>query len=169
MSFFGRIFRGRNKAIDYPATLAPEIEKAMNGLRALTAAHESLWQIGQASWSVDQDTGKIIFVSPKGMRVEAPAQIVGTYNTQDNTWLWGWDNPSVHPALANDARKALEYGRQHGYDILTTRKLACPESQCWELAALTCMLCGSQGVYRGPAGTALVFLTFGKLSMSKAT
>lgn len=169
MGLFGRLFGGGNKAIEYPPALAPEIERAMNGLRALTAAHDGLWQIGQAEWSVDQDTGKIVFVSPTGMRVEAPVQIVGTYNTQDSTWLWGWDHPSVDPALANDAKKVFEYGKQRGYDILTTRKLTCPESQCWELAALTCMLCASQGVYRGPAGTARVFFTFGQLTMSKAT
>jgi len=51
----------------------------------------------------------------------------------------------------------------------TTRKLQITEDQAWELAALAFMVCGANGAYRGPAGTALVFMTFGKVQLSKAT
>jgi hypothetical protein len=34
--------------------------------------------------------------------------------------------------------------------------------------ALACMLCEAQGAYRGPAGAARVFFTFGKVTLSKA-
>jgi Family of unknown function (DUF6882) len=51
--------------------------------------------------------------------------------------------------------------------LRTTPKLVCPEDQCWELAALTCTLCEAQGAYRGPAGTARVFMTFGKVTLTK--
>ncbi len=95
-------------------------------------------------------------------------QIVGTYNTKDGTWLWGWDHPSVEPPLAEHAKQVLAYGRQHGFDVLTTRKLECPEEQCWDFAALACMLCNAQGAYRGPASDARVFFTFGKVTLSKA-
>jgi hypothetical protein len=141
----------------------------MNGLRALTAAHDGMFQLGQAQWSVDQDQGTITFISPKGMRARAPVQIVGSYNTQDGTWLWSWANPSVDERLTEHARKVQSYGQTHGYEILTTRKLACPEEQCWEFTALACMLCEGQGGYRGPAGTARVFMTFGKVSLSKTS
>jgi len=35
------------------------------------------------------------------------------------------------------------------------------------MAALTCKLCDGQGVYRGPAGSALVFITFKSVKLHK--
>jgi hypothetical protein len=168
MGLFGRIFGGDRGPADPPA-LRQEIEKAMNGLAAVTDVHDSTWHLGEADWSVDQDTGNIVFTTPQGMQVVAPAQIIGTYNTQDETWLWGWDHPSVKPALANDAKRMLAYGQAHGYAKLTTRKLQITEDEAWELTALAFLICGANGAYRGPAGTALVFMTFGEVQLSKAT
>jgi len=34
------------------------------------------------------------------------------------------------------------------------------------MAALACKLCEAQGVYRGPAGTAFVFMTFGTVELN---
>ena len=97
----------------------------------------------------------------------APAQIIGTYSTQSGTWLWGWDHPSVEPALQKDAKRVLEFGEQNEVEVLTTRKLECSEDEAWEFTALACHLCGAQGGYRGPAGPALVFMTFGKVTLSQ--
>jgi hypothetical protein len=169
MGLFDRIFRGGKRKIAYPADLQSEIDRAMSGLQSLTAAHDGIWQIGQAAWSVDQDEGTITFTSPNGLRATAPVQIVGSYNTQDGTWLWGWDNPSLEAPLTEHARKVQSFGQEKGFDILTTPKLVCPEEQCWELTAFACMLAGAQGAYRGPAGTARVFMTFGEVKLSKAS
>jgi hypothetical protein len=169
MGLFQRIFGGGKKRLAYPAGLDTQIERAVNGLRAMTAAHDGMWQISEAAWNVNQDEGTITFDSPKGMRAKAPVQIIGSFNTQDGTWLWGWDNPSLEAPLVEHARKVRAYGQEKGYDILTTPKLVCPEDQCWELAALACMLCKAQGAYRGPAGTARVFMTFGNVTLSKAS
>lgn len=158
---------GGGRKIEYPPALRPQVEKAMFALQALTTAHDGSWRLGEADWSVDQDEGVIEFRPPNGMVARAPVQIIGTYNTQDGTWLWGWDHPSVVEPLAEHAKKVEAYGRQHGFDVLTTRKLQCPEEQCWELTALACMLNGAQGAYRGPAGPTLVFFTFGTVTLSK--
>ena len=141
----------------------------MNGLAAVTAAHDSAWHLGEADWSLDQNVGDLVFTTQHGVRAVAPAQIIGTYNTLDGTWLWAWDHPTVHAPLARDAKRVLDYGRQHGYSRLTTRKLGCSESEAWELTALAFMLCGANGAYRGPDGTAFVFMTFGEVQLSKVT
>jgi hypothetical protein len=167
MGLFDRLFGGGKKRVAYAAGLQPQIAKAMAGLQALTAAHDGVWQIGQAAWSVDQEEGTITFTSPKGVIATAPVQIIGSYNTRDGTWLWGWDNPSLEPPLTEHARKVRSFGQEHGYDALTTPKLACPEEQCWELAALACMLAEAQGAYRGPAGAVRVFMTFGDVKLER--
>jgi hypothetical protein len=115
------------------------IERSMEELRLKTAAHDSGWGLDAADWAVDQDTGLITFTGTK-MTATAPAQIIGTYNTQDGTWLWGWDHPSVEDNMAEHARRVHAYGEQHGITDLTTRKLACDERQAWEFTALTCHL-----------------------------
>lgn len=166
MGFFDRIFGGGGKGGD-PEELKVLIEKSKNGLAVVTAAHDATWQLGAADWSVDQDAGTIVFQSPKGLRAEAPVQIIGTYNTADGTWLWGWDHPSVLPALSANAKRLLEYGKQHGFARLTTRKLECSEDDCWELTALAFHLCEMNGAYRGPSGDVRVFVTFGEVRLSK--
>ncbi len=143
------------------------VERSMEELRLKTAAHDAAWQDGEADWAVDQDTRLITFTGTK-VTATAPAQIIGTYNTQDNTWLWGWDHPSVDDAMAEHARRVHEYGEQHGIADLTTRKLACDEMQAWAFTALACHLCDAQGAYLGPAGVAMVFMTFGEVTLSQS-
>lgn len=167
MGLFDRMFGGKKRPAEPPA-LRLEIEKAMNGLAVVTAAHDGTWHIKEATWSLNQEVGTLVFTT-QGLRAVAPAQIIGTYNTQDGTWLWAWDHPSVVPSLAKDAKKLLAYGQQHGYTRLTTRTLQCTEDEAWELTALAFMLCKANGAYRGPAGSTLVYMTFGEVKLSKAT
>jgi hypothetical protein len=143
------------------------LDRSTEELRLKTAAHDAGWQLGAADWNVDQDTGLITFIV-KTVTATAPVQIIGTYDTQDGTWLWGWDHPSVQPPLQEHARRVREYGEQKGVAALTTRKLACDEMEAWEFTALACHLSGAQGAYRGPAGTALVFMTFGEVTLSQS-
>lgn len=143
------------------------LDRSMEELRLKTAAHDSCWGLGTADWAVDQDTGLITFTGKK-MVATAPAQIIGTYNTQDDTWLWGWDHSSVADNMAEHARRVHDYGEQHGIPALTTRRLQCSEDEAWEFTALACHLCEAQGAFRGPAGTALVFMTFGDVTLSQS-
>ena len=148
---------------DYVTLLAQSVEE----LQIKTAAHDGTWHLGEAAWDVDQDAGEIVFTAPNGIIAVCPVQIIGTYNTADGTWLWGWDHPSVEPALQEHARRVRAYGERHGIDRLTTQKLRCSEDEAWEFTALACKLGGAQGGYRGPMGPTLVFMTFGDVSLSK--
>ena len=152
--------------IEYSPDLDQQIEKATNGLQVLTAAHDELWQIGTADWSIDQDAGTVTFTSEKYVAT-APIQFVGTYNADDQTWLWAWGNPSMNGPLVEHAKTLQVIGEQRKWEAVTTRKFKCPEDQCWELAALACLLLDQQGVYRGPAGSTYVFFTFGKITLTK--
>jgi hypothetical protein len=64
MGLFDRFFRSAKQQIVYPPDLQPQIDRAMSGLQSPTAAHDGLWQIGQAAWTIDQEAGTIIFTSP---------------------------------------------------------------------------------------------------------
>jgi hypothetical protein len=143
------------------------VEQSVEELRLKTTAHDGVWRLGEADWSVDQDAGVIVFTRSDGITATCPVQIIGTYNTLDGTWLWGWDHPSVVLPLQEHARRLKELGEQQGFQKLTTQKIKCSESEAWEFVALACKLCDAQGGYRGPSGTTLVFMTFGDVRLSK--
>jgi len=166
MGFLQRLFGGRGSS--EPPEFRALIEQSMNELRLKTEAHNGTWQLGQADWSVQQETGRIVFKSPDGITATCPAQIIGTFDTEDSTWMWGWDHPSVLPPLQAHAKRLRMYGQEHGISRLTTQTLQSSEEEAWEFAALACKLCGAQGAYRGPAGSAMVFMTFGEVKLSKS-
>src|SRR4051794_36238264 len=92
------------------------LDRSMAELRIKTAAHDRTWQLSRADWDIDQDAGTIVFTSPDGITATCSVQIIGTFNTEDNTWLWGWDHPSVDPALQEHAELCRTYGERHGID-----------------------------------------------------
>ncbi len=143
-----------------------ECGKAMAELQIRTSAHVGAWHMDECGWNLDQGTGQITFSDKKRRLIAtAPVQIIGTYNTQDSTWLWSWANPSMEASLVTDAQKMKSYGAEKGYAMLTARKLECDELTAWKLAALACMVCKQEGAYRGPAGSTMVFMTFGKVAL----
>jgi len=72
-------------------------------------------------WNVDLKAGTIKFTSATKI-VTAPVQVIGTYNTLDGTFLWGWDHPSVAKPLGADARLARQFGQLNDLPSFTTRK-----------------------------------------------
>ena len=101
------------------------VEGSMEGLRLQTEAHQNLWHLGQEQqWNVDLTKGQIRWTFADGTLATAGIQVVGTMNPQDGTFLWGWDHPSVPPALADHAAKVKAYGEHHHIPVLLERKVA---------------------------------------------
>lgn len=167
MGLFERFLGNKKQASQASDDFRQLLEKSMNHLQTLTSSHDSMWGLGSAAWGADLEKGIITFDTDDGTHVEAPLQVIGTYNTQDGTWLWGWDHPSVSESLSQHAQLAFDYGQKHGIADLTTRKVSCSEECCWEFTALACFLAQAQGAYRGPAGPTHVFMTFGTVNISK--
>ena len=137
-------------------------------LKLKTDAHQSVLGLDRIKrWDLNQDDGQLVFSLADGLKARTPAQIIGTYNTDDHTWLWAWDNPSIEDKLKTDALRLRKYGEEHHVDRLTQRKWAGTEDDAWAMVALAVKLCGEQGGYRGPAGATHVFMAFGELSVSK--
>lgn len=144
------------------------IVAALEGLSLQTSAHNSTWQLGEAEqWSVDLDAGIIEFDYADGKKVTAPIQVIGTYNQLDGTFLWGWDHPSVPLALRKHAALAKQWGIKNKVTNFMSRKVSCSEEDAWGFAAVANRLAKANGVYRGPSGTTLVFMTFGEIKIKK--
>lgn len=143
-------------------------EQANNHLAALTEAHNNAWGLGSADqWSADQETGLITWTFAHGVEATAPFQIVGTYNSQDGTFLWGWDHPSVMEPLQSDAQAVRDYANANSIERLLDQKISCSEKEAWEFAALATLINERQGAYRGPAGTTFVFMTFDEVTLEE--
>ncbi len=144
------------------------IQQAVEGLRTQTAAHSAAWQLGEEeNWAADQHNGRIEFSFVDGTVAEADMQIIGSYNTLDGTFLWGWDHPAVQEPLRVHAKLALEFGKTHGLSTYIERTIECTEDDAWELTAVAARLGNANGVYCGPAGTTLVFMTFGEIELHR--
>ena len=148
------------------AELPPDVllARGMTLLQTMSQIHDDLFDLGTADWDADLDAGRITFTS-KDKIAEADVQVIGTYNTADGTWLWGWDHPSVTPPCDAAAQTMLKYGRRHDREEITTRSIECDEDLCWNFTAMAAQLTGAQGAYRGPAGPAMVFMTYGPPSV----
>jgi len=144
------------------------IEASREGLRLQTSAHSSTWHLGnEEQWSADLDAGVLVLQFANGVKVTAPVQVVGTYNENDGTFLWGWDHPSIPVALRKHATIAKQWGELNKAKDFINRKVSCTEDDAWSFAAVTNRLAKANGVYRGSSDTTLVFMTFGEVKVEK--
>jgi len=155
------------KKLDIEEFIAGSVE----GLKMTTDAHSGTWHLGEEkTWDVDQDNGQIIFSFADGTVASSPVQIIGTFNAKDSTFMWGWDHPSVVPALQANALRVKKFGEEHNSKELTTQKVSCTEMRAWEYTALAMRLSEASGAYRAEAapGT-FVFMNFGEVHLAKET
>jgi hypothetical protein len=143
------------------------LDASVQELRVKNDANKA-WGLGTFDrWDIDQEVGDLVFSNADGTTVVAPAQIIGSFNTSDNSWLWAWDNSSIVDKLKLHALQVKQYGEQNHIEKLTSRKWTGTEEDAWAMAALAAKLCNAQGVYRGNSGRTFVFMTFGEVKISK--
>ncbi len=95
---------GGNGRPPLPSDPAALRQMAMNHTQALMGGHEGLWHISEAqSWDVDLTNAEIRWIFSGDRIVRAPVQFIGTWNSADNTFLWGWNPPSATPASSGAA------------------------------------------------------------------
>ena len=154
--------------VQRPSDFASLQQMSIEELKLKTEGHVKVWGLDRIErWDLSQHSGQLVFSLPDDLRAVAPAQIIGTYNTEDQTWLWAWANPSIEDKLKIDALKVRKYGEKHHVDKLTKRKWTGTEDDAWAMVALAVKLCDKQGAYRGPAGATHVFIAFGGVTLSK--
>jgi hypothetical protein len=161
VNFFKKNSGTQNK--DYQILL----ERSMEELKIKTSAHDNLFNLGTAAWNADLDKRIIVFTSPNGIKATCSLQIIGTINTQDSIWLWSWGNETIDSELQLHAKAVKIYGEENNIEQFTLRKFLCSEETAWELVAIACKLGNAQGAYRGPAGSANVFMTYYNVQLER--
>lgn len=137
------------------------LSQALSQLQIQTAKNTKDWGLGsEAQWNLDMNASTLRFSFVDGRVLDAQVQVVGTYNTNNGTFLWGWDHPSVPLALRRAAQRVHDYGVEHGIERFTTRSIECTQDQAWELSAVAAKLNCASGAYRGYANGTWVYMTF---------
>lgn len=136
---------------------------ALVWLQERTSAESKVWAIGtEQNWNADLDEGWLRWTFADGRVMQAEVQVVGTYNTADGTFLWGWDHPSVPVSLRRAANLAQALGAKENFLRLTSRTVACTEGDAWQFAALAAQLDDATGAYRGNANGTWVYMAYGR-------
>ncbi len=144
------------------------IQQARAELLEQTAAHAANWGFGQQlSWNLNQDDGVVSFTFADGAVVTAPAQMVGTYNIRDKTFLWAWAHPDVQESCCNHAELALQFGKRNELVRFTSPKLTCTEDDAWGFTATAAKLGNAKGAFLAEDRGAVLYMTVGDVTVNK--
>jgi hypothetical protein len=139
---------------------------SLQGLAMQMEAHKNIFLSASKSWGMNQETGILRFTGNE-FTVDAPAQIIGSFDTAAGDWQWAWSNPDVKSDLARDSQKMREFGQKHGLERLMMAKYPATIDEAWEMTAVAARVCKSNGAYCGTAGPLRIFMTFGQLKIQK--
>jgi hypothetical protein len=130
-----------------------------------TEAHRARWGFGTpARWTLDQRTGTITWTFPDHT-AEAPAQVLGSLGA-DGTWMWAWANHTLFPPLRDASERVRAWGEANAQGSLATPTFPLTEPEADDLAALATRLLRAPGLHRPHAGNALLYLTFGDVTIT---
>jgi hypothetical protein len=88
-------------------------------------------------WHADQDSGTFTMTDSRGnVIVKARLQLVGTYSTMSQSWLWSWANRSIDFANRSALEEVRELGHKHGWRRLTDERVPCSEQEAIHLWAV---------------------------------
>ncbi len=172
MSLFKKLFGGgsSDNAGETPEFKAL-LDASMEELKLKTAGHQGGWRLGQSKRPAGSGSvahGDLIFTTLKTELWPLVRRRLSGALIQPRAR--GCGRGQIHPindALKRDSLRVKDYGQQHKIARLITAEWPCTEADAWAMAALACKLCQAQGVYRGPAGTTFVFISFGKVQLTK--
>ncbi len=138
------------------------------GIARTTEEHSARWGLGSARrWVLDQADGRIIW-SFEDRVASAPAQILGSWNSQVHSFVWAWDNASVADSLSGTAETVRAFGVEHGIGALTTSPLDLDEPRVRDVVALAFRVGGCTGLYHPFDGQLASYIAFGEVTLEEA-
>jgi hypothetical protein len=110
------------------------------------------------TYDVNLETPSFTVIYEGDFSSGGPAQLIGTFNLDDDTWLWGFENPSIHRNGWGALRPALDT-LDPIRPLLAQRKFMLDnDDQAMKLATWIARKAGYLGAYPAPVGNAIAFL-----------
>lgn len=136
------------------------LSEALSWLRGQTERLGDGWGLGsETAWNLDMNEGTLRFSFADGREVTCPVQVIGTYDTTDASFLWGWDHPSVPEPLRRAARRLHESEMCRELEAFANRVTFCSEADAWAYTAAAAKLDEAIGAYRGRSGDTWVYMS----------
>jgi hypothetical protein len=132
-----------------------------------TKAHAARWGLGTAQrWVLDQDAGRITWAFEDRV-VSAPAQILGSWNSTVDTFVWSWDNDTIHAPLRASAEQVRAFGIENEVAALNASPLNLNEEQVRDLIALAFGIVRGTGLYHPFDGQLATYICFGEVTIEE--
>jgi hypothetical protein len=118
-----------------------------------------------ATWHYDQPTSRLTFHDSNSLQaVEAVVTFLGSFSPSAGTWIWGWANTSLLPAVRQRAAALQALADATGIETFRDKGGMRPdESRAWALAAIGVHQLGALGCYKGPSENSSVFLSIDEI------
>jgi hypothetical protein len=147
------------------------ISDSVTEVQPTNDAHTQAWRLGEEqSWSIDLNHGQILFSFADGTMALAPVQIVGTFNAENDSFMWGWSQTSLLPEVQKNAALVKAFGKKHRSTEFTRKKVYCSEQRAWEYTALAMRLGQAKGAYRAATNdNTFVYMNFGEVQLTSDT
>ncbi len=115
---------------------------------------------GLAGWNYSQPDRRATFEFEDARpKLDLPAQILGTWTSDDESWLWGWANTAIEPGCTDLVEQALRPDdRAPGFAVFWRERYPAEQGFAMKVALLAAQRMGARGVFRGRAGDAVIFL-----------
>lgn len=149
-------------AVEFSPASGPLFEAASRWLCERNVAAAQGWAVGlHKRFAFDQTDGRLVLSFEQGADLVLPAQVLGSFDPFDGSFMWGWHNPSLRPELQLAARQAREDGERRGEAALTTPLLRLRFDRLAVLLAHAAQVAGADGVHRAITETgSSVFLAY---------
>ena len=113
--------------------------------------------VGDLSWNVDMQTGKISF----GEKFVFPFQILGTFSHSSETWLWAWANErsGIPGNLMKQALTLQKYGQDNQIDLLKNSEFDANKSDLHLIGSIALGMFNASGYYLANYGQGTMCVT----------
>ncbi len=96
-----------------------------------------------------EQTQLLTLTRDDGSKVQAPAQLVGSYTRENFLWVWGWAVEDLAPACSDRVKLiCAPDALQPGLSALWRDHFHCDEGFAWALAAHVAVSVGARGLVR---------------------
>jgi len=141
------------------------IDTALAEYRPKQEAMEREWRISShTEFEMDPDTGQFSITLSDGASWQADAQILGSFNDENQTWQWAWSHPDCAEAVSRDSGMVREVRQRLGICYLVSKIHRVPHAKAVDyLCAIGAKASGAAGVFPSQDGPLTMFFTLKNL------
>jgi hypothetical protein len=143
---------------------------AVHALKHLNETCEREFRISSwPRWNYDFERRTLTFSQDEIAKVIATIQVVGTTSDLSSTWLWGWANKHLPPAITASMENVKLFGETEGLVELAGPSAPDDEHLGWAMTAIAAKILGAKGAYRCPDDNGFVYLVYMDIAFADLT